>query len=84
MYKYLGIYFSTRLSFTYSCKCLTSKAKSTLLYVVRKISLLQNNSLKLLLKTFDIQIQPIFQYGAEIWGLDVQLQFNVTNSTNMH
>ena len=44
VYKYLGIYFSTRLSFTYSCKCLTSKAKSTLLYVVRKLSLLQNNS----------------------------------------
>ena len=70
VYKYLGIYFSTRLSFTYSCKCLTSKAKSTLLYVVRKLSLLQNDSLKLLLKIFDIQIQPIFQYGAEIWGLD--------------
>ena len=58
------------MSFIYSCKCLTSKAKSTLLYVVRKLSLLKNNSLRLLLKIFNIQIQPIFQYGAEIWGLD--------------
>ena len=35
--------------------------------------MLNNNSLKLFLKIFDVQIQPIVQYGSEIWGLDIKV-----------
>ena len=38
--------------------------------VLQKLSLLNNHSLELLMKLFDAQIQPIIQYGAELWGLD--------------
>ena len=32
--------------------------------------MLNNNSLQVYLKLFDAQVQPIAQYGAELWGLD--------------
>eukprot|EP00745_Piridium_sociabile_P027161 TRINITY_DN43758_c0_g1_i14.p1 TRINITY_DN43758_c0_g1~~TRINITY_DN43758_c0_g1_i14.p1 ORF type:complete len:153 (+),score=18.06 TRINITY_DN43758_c0_g1_i14:45-461(+) len=69
-YKYLGIFFSTRLSFQMACKDLASRAKNALLCILQKMSKLKNNSLSLYLKLFDAQIQPIAQYGAELWGLD--------------
>ena len=70
VYKYLGIYFSTRLSFVVACKDLASRAKNALLYVMKKLYTLNNNSLDLFMKIFDSQIQPVAQYGSEIWGLD--------------
>ena len=33
--------------------------------------MLNDNSLELFLKLFDSQVQPIAQYGAELWGLDI-------------
>ena len=64
-YKYLGIHFSTRLSFKAACQDLTSKAKNALLSIMQKLYRLNNNSLAVLLKLFDAQVQPIAQYGAE-------------------
>ena len=69
-YKYLGIYFSTRLSFRYACEDLVSKAKKALLCVMTKLYRINNDSLSVFFKLFDAQIQPIVQYGAEIWGLE--------------
>ena len=63
VYKYLGIYFSTRLSFTFACKDLASRAKNALLCIIKKLSMLNNHYLSLYLKIFDSQIQPIVQYG---------------------
>ena len=68
-YKYLGILFSTKLSFTATCKNLVSKAKNAVLCIMRRLRYLNNNNIGLLLKLFDCQIQPIVQYGSEIWGL---------------
>jgi hypothetical protein len=70
MYKYLGIYLSTKLSFTAACKDLGSRAKNAFLYVNQRLSKLGNNSVNLMLNIFDAQIQPIAQYGSEIWGLN--------------
>lgn len=70
IYKYLGIFFSTRISFVAACKDLSSRAKRVLLIVLKKLTLLNNNSLELFVKVFDTQIQPVVQYGSEIWGLD--------------
>jgi hypothetical protein len=69
-YKYLGIYFSTRLSFVAGCKDIASKAKRALIQIIQKLRFFNNSSLKVLLKLFDLQVQPILQYGSEIWGLD--------------
>jgi hypothetical protein len=69
VYKYLGIYFSTKLSFNVACKDLASRAKRALLCILQKLSSLENNSFELFIKLFDSQVQPITQYGAEIWGL---------------
>jgi hypothetical protein len=69
IYKYLGIYFSTKLSFTAACKDLASKAKGAFLCIHKKLSILKNSSTNLSLKLFDAKVQPIAQYGSEIWGL---------------
>ena len=69
-YKYLGIFFSTRLSFMVACRDLNSRGKSALLHIMQKLYKFKNSCMKTFFKIFDIQIQPIVQYGAEIWGLD--------------
>ena len=69
VYKYLGIYFSTKLSFTFACKDLASRGKRALLCIMQKLSYLENQSFDVFVKLFDSQVQPIVQYGAEIWGL---------------
>jgi hypothetical protein len=68
-YKYLGIIFSTKLSFTAACNELACKAKNAVLCILRKLRDLNNNNLGLLLRLFDSQVQPIAQYGSELWGL---------------
>ena len=68
--KYLGILFSTKLSFNIACKDLACRGKKPLVQIMRKLFLLNNNSLDVFLKLFDAQIVPIFSYEAEIWGLE--------------
>ena len=40
VYKYLGLYFTTRLSFVSACRDLASRAKNTLVCVLQKLYLL--------------------------------------------
>ena len=68
-YKYLGIIFSTKLSFTAACKDVSCKAKRALLYIIQRLRQYDNSSVHIFMKIFDAQIQPIMQYGSEIWGL---------------
>ena len=70
VYKYLGIYFSTRISFSFACHDLVSRAKKALLNIMSKLYRINNNFLSVFFKLFDAQIQPIVQYGAEIWGFE--------------
>ena len=70
MYKYLGIYFTTRLTFNPACKDLASKAKRAVLNIMQKLSVLGSQSFAIFIKLFDSQVQPIMQYGAELWGLE--------------
>jgi hypothetical protein len=76
-YKYLGILFSTRLSFNGACQDLVSRAKNALRCITRKLYILDNNSLSVFLRLFDSCIQPIAQYGAELWALDDVAAVNV-------
>ena len=74
-YKYLGILFSTRLSFSASCQDLVSKAKCAVIYIMKKLYCLNNNSVNVFLKLFDSCVQPIALYGAEIWALDASAMY---------
>ena len=69
IYKYLGIYFTTRLSFTASCCDLASKGKRALLSMMHKLRMFNNKSVKVFIKLFDSRIVPIMTYGSELWGL---------------
>ena len=69
-YKYLGILFSTRLSFALACSDLTSRAKNAALSIMHKLRVLNVNDPSVLMRIFDSQIQPIAQYGSELWGLE--------------
>jgi hypothetical protein len=73
-YKYLGIYFSTRLSFVSACRDIASKAKKALLCIIQRLRMYNCSSFDIYMKLFDCQVQPIMQYGAEIWGLDKAAQ----------
>ena len=46
-----------------------SKAKRALVFIIQRLRQYENSSVKIFLKIFDAQIQPIMQYGSEIWGL---------------
>ena len=69
-YKYFGIYFTTRLSFVSACKDLASRAKHALLRILKRLRMLNNNSVEVFLKLSGAQVQPVVQYGSELWGLD--------------
>ena len=73
-YRYLGIYFSTRLSFTTACRDIASKAKRALLLMLQRLRTYNNQSVNIFFKLFDARIQPIMQYGSEIWGFDEAAQ----------
>ena len=69
-YNYLGILFSTRLSFTAACKDVANKAKRVLFIIMQRLHMYINQSFEVFRLLFDSQIQPNVQYGAEMWGLD--------------
>ena len=69
-YEYFAIYFTTRLYFVSACRDLASRAKKALVCILQKLHLLNSNSLETNLKLFDAQVQPVAQYGSELWGLD--------------
>ena len=67
-YKYLGIYFSTKLSVSYACQDLVARAKRAIICILKTMYRFEKSSAPLFLKLFDCQVQPILQYGAEIWA----------------
>jgi hypothetical protein len=69
IYKYLGIYFSTKLSFTASGNDLASKGKRALLVMMHRLRMFNNRSVHIFFKLFDSHVLPIMMYGSEIWGL---------------
>ena len=68
-YKYLGIYLSTRLSFTTTFEDLAARGKKGVIGILRALWTIGDHTPSVFFKLFDSQIQPILTYGAEIWGL---------------
>ena len=62
-YKYLGVWFSTRLSFSHSLESQTAKAKARIVEILKTLWKFGDVSPNIL---FDSQIKPILLYGSEI------------------
>ena len=68
-YRYLGIDFSTRLSFKASTTALVNKAKKGAFEIISSLYNSDCHDFKIFAKLFDAKIQPILCYGSEIWGI---------------
>ncbi|XP_025113041.1 uncharacterized protein LOC112575401 [Pomacea canaliculata] len=68
-YKYLGVYFSTRMSFTAAWNELCMKGKKGVIEILRVLRKLSSNNPSIFWKLFDSQVKPVLTYAAEIWGL---------------
>ena len=67
-YKYLGVWFTTRLSFSLAMKEQTAKAKKGIVEILKTLWKLGEITPSVFLTMFDTQIKPILLYGSEIWG----------------
>ena len=68
-YKYLGIIFSTGLTFSYALKDMSDRARKDALGILRLLWRLGEQCPKLFFKLFDCQIQPMLTYGSEVWAI---------------
>ena len=69
MYKYLGVYFTTRLTFSPTLNDLADRARKGMLAIMKLLWSIGEHSPEIFFKMFDCQIQPILTYGSEVWGL---------------
>jgi len=67
-YKYLGVIFSSGLSFSYAFEDMVLRAKKGIIGILRLLWKIGDHSPELFFKLFDCQIQPILLYGSEIWA----------------
>ena len=70
IYKYLGIYFSPRLSFSHALNDMSQRAKKVDICIFKLLWSLGESSPSIFFKLFDTQIQSMLNYGSEVWGLD--------------
>ena len=68
-YKYLGIFLTTRLSFSATFEDLATRAKRGVIGILRSLWSIGDHTPSIFFKLFDSQIVPILTYGSEIWGL---------------
>ena len=74
VYKYLGIFLSTRMSFSHSLNDMASRAKKGIICILKLLWRLGEKSPSIFFKLFDAQIQPMLTYGAEVWGVETDLK----------
>jgi hypothetical protein len=67
-YKYLGLSFSTRHSFTCAIEDMSLRGKKSAMEIVSTLRRIGCNSYDVFFKLFDSQVVPTLLYGAEIWG----------------
>ena len=67
-YSYLGINFTTRLSFVNSSSLLIAKAKKAVNEILFSLKSLSNFDINLFTMLFDSKVLPILSYGSELWG----------------
>ena len=69
MYKYLGVYLTTRLSFQSTLSDLAERGRKGCSAIISLLWSVGEHAPSIFFKLFDCQIQPVLTYGAEIWGL---------------
>ena len=69
-YKYLGIYLSTRLIVSHAWNDMAQRAKKSVVGIFKLLWSLGERSPSIFFKLFDTKIQPMLNYGAEVWGLE--------------
>ena len=74
VYKYLGIYLSTRLSYSHVLEDLATRGKRAVIILFKTLWSLNAHSPEVFFKLFDCQVQPILAYGSEVWALSCNLQ----------
>ncbi len=80
-YKYLGIIFSTGLTFSYALKDMSDRARKGALGILRLLWRLGEQCPKLFFKLFDCQIQPMLTYGSEVWG--IMADYSITERVHL-
>ena len=70
MYKYFGIYFSTRPSFSHALNTMSQRAKKGVICIFKLLWSLGGRSPAIFFKLFDTQFKSMLNYGSEVWGLD--------------
>ena len=73
MYKYLGIDFSTRLSFSHALNDMSQRAKKGAICIFKLLWSRGERSPSIFFKLFDTQIQSVLNYGSDVWGLDADI-----------
>ena len=63
MYKYLGVYFTTRHTFSPTLNDLAYRARKGMLAIMKLLWSIGEHSPEIFFKMFDCQIQPILTYG---------------------
>ena len=64
-YKYLGVYFTSQLSWSLHANYAAVQAKKVFLGILRQIHILGDLSMNAFFKIFDVKINPILLYGAK-------------------
>ena len=67
-YKYLGMEFSTKLSFVNSTEPFIVTAKKACCEILRSLNNLNCYNLDVFLRLFDSKVCPILSYASELWG----------------
>ena len=66
----MGIYLSTRRTFPHALNNLALRAKKVVVGIFKLLWSLGERSPSIFFKLFDTQIQPVLNFGAEVWGLE--------------
>ena len=67
-YKYLGVDFTTMLSFNNLTGAFVSKAKQAIHEILSSLKKIDCYNLDVFTKLFDSKVKPILLYGSELWG----------------
>ena len=68
-YKYLGLDFTTKLSFNNATRTFITKAKQSCYEINKSLNNLNCYSLDIFSKLFDSKVQPVLAYASELWGM---------------
>lgn len=69
-FQYVGLLFSTKISFYRMAEELSRKGKRVLVTVLQSLTDLGNLNKLVVFKIFDVKVCPMLLYGSELWGLE--------------